>query len=230
MSISILAFDTATEACSAALLANGHLYSRFELAPRQHNRLILPMIEALLAEANMRLADLDALAFSDGPGSFTGIRIAAGIAQGLALGLNLPVIVVSTLQTLAQSCYRQFNHPRILAALDAGMSQIYVGGYYINNHNIMEEIYSDRLVNIGDLPLSEINQDWCYAGMVWQDRSDSLLVGLDEKTATVTPNCFPTAEAIIDLARIKFLSADYHPASTIMPNYLRREDVWKKKR
>ncbi|MCK5921521.1 MAG: tRNA (adenosine(37)-N6)-threonylcarbamoyltransferase complex dimerization subunit type 1 TsaB, partial [Methylococcales bacterium] len=94
--MNILSVDTATEACSAAWLVDGEVLERFRIAPRQHTRLILPMIASLLDEAGMRLQDLDALALGRGPGSFTGLRIAAGIVQGLALGANLPVVTVSS--------------------------------------------------------------------------------------------------------------------------------------
>src|SRR5690554_2590516 len=98
----ILAIETATEACSAALLIDDAILERYELAPQRHNRLILPMIESLLAEAGIKISQVDAVAFGRGPGSFTGVRIAAGVAQGIAFGADLPVVPVSTLAALAQ--------------------------------------------------------------------------------------------------------------------------------
>ena len=102
MSSRILALDTATEACSAALLNQQQIDARFEIAPRDHTQRILPLIEALLQAQQLELTALDALAFGRGPGSFTGVRIGIGIAQGLALGAMLPMIGISTLATLAQ--------------------------------------------------------------------------------------------------------------------------------
>lgn len=102
MSTRILAIDTATEACSVALWNNGEVQALFELCPREHTQRILPMVQQILASSGLSLQQLDALAFGRGPGSFTGVRIGIGIGQGLALGANLPMIGVSTLQTMAQ--------------------------------------------------------------------------------------------------------------------------------
>ena len=97
----ILAIETATEACSAALLSDDDIVERYEVAPRKHNELILPMCEAVLAECSVSLKQLDAIAFGCGPGAFTGVRIAAGVTQGIAYAHDLPVALVSTLANLA---------------------------------------------------------------------------------------------------------------------------------
>jgi tRNA threonylcarbamoyladenosine biosynthesis protein TsaB len=125
----ILALETATEACSAALYLDGDIAERYQLAPQQHNKLILPMIESLLAEAGMALAQMDALAFGRGPGSFTGVRIAAGVAQGLAFGAELPVAPVSTLAALAQEVFAETAADHAFACIDARMGEVYWGVY-----------------------------------------------------------------------------------------------------
>ncbi len=107
MSTRILAIDTATEACSVAVWNQGEIHALFELCPREHTQRILPMVQQVLAESGLALNQLDALAFGRGPGSFTGVRIGIGIAQGSALGADLPMIGVSTLQTMAQGAARQ---------------------------------------------------------------------------------------------------------------------------
>ena len=156
----ILAIETATEACSAALIIseNGNMkvYERFQLAPREHTKLILPMLDEVLAEARIKLRDVDAIAFGRGPGAFTGLRIAAGIAQGLALSVDKPVIPVSTLQALATQALDESNFDEsnldecnkgdatIISALDARMGEIYWGEFkFVDNRMIL--IGSERI-------------------------------------------------------------------------------------
>ncbi|MGI8427626.1 MAG: tRNA (adenosine(37)-N6)-threonylcarbamoyltransferase complex dimerization subunit type 1 TsaB [Actinomycetota bacterium] len=129
MTTRVLAIDTATEACSAAILVAGEVYERFLIAPRRHSALILPMVEEVLAEASVSLRQLDGLCFGRGPGSFTGVRIATGVIQGLALASDLPVAPVSTLAALAQGAFRPGGAECIVAALDARMGEVYLGIY-----------------------------------------------------------------------------------------------------
>ncbi len=129
MTTRVLAIDTATEACSAAILVAGEVHERFLIAPRRHSALILPMVEEVLAEAGVSLSQLDGLCFGRGPGSFTGVRIAAGVIQGLALASDLPVAPVSTLAALAQGAFRPDGPECIVAAFDARMGEVYLGIY-----------------------------------------------------------------------------------------------------
>lgn len=125
MSAKILAIDTATENCSVALLVNDRVISRSEVAPRDHTKKVLPMVDEVLKEAGLTLQDLDALAFGRGPGSFTGVRIGIGIAQGLAFGAELPMIGVSTLAAMAQASYRLHGATNAAVAIDARMGEVY---------------------------------------------------------------------------------------------------------
>jgi len=127
--VRILALETSTEACSAALYDNGAVIERYELAPQEHNRLILQMMEQVLAEAGLTLAHIDALAFGCGPGSFTGLRIAAGVVQGVAFAADLPVAPVSTLAALAAEALAECESDYAFPCLDARMDEVYWAVY-----------------------------------------------------------------------------------------------------
>lgn len=125
----LLAVETSTEACSAALIIDGEVFERYELAPKIHTQLILPMIDTLMADAGLKPQQLDALAFSRGPGSFTGVRIATGVIQGIALGADLPVVPVSTLAAIAQDFFDNSEGNVAFVAMDARMDEIFWGVY-----------------------------------------------------------------------------------------------------
>ncbi|MGS0680086.1 tRNA (adenosine(37)-N6)-threonylcarbamoyltransferase complex dimerization subunit type 1 TsaB [Shewanella sp. 125m-7] len=126
--LSILALDTCTESCSAAVSHQGAIYSEQADAPREHSQRLLPMVKSVLSEANLALQKVDVIAYGRGPGSFTGIRICTSITQGLALGQELPVIGISTLAAMAQSAIEE-GASQVLAAIDARMGEVYWGQY-----------------------------------------------------------------------------------------------------
>ena len=130
--VNILAIETATDACSCALELSGTIVARHAVEPRRHTELLLPMIDAVLAEAGADLGALDAIAFGRGPGSFTGLRIACSVAQGLGFGADRPLVAVSTLQVVASGMYRAQGTPRVLVAFDARMGEVYWGGFEWN--------------------------------------------------------------------------------------------------
>src|SRR5688500_11990575 len=123
----ILALDTSTEACSCALFINGVIAEDFEYCPRQHAQRILPMIHALMARHEVGFAQIDAIAFGRGPGSFTGLRIAAGVAQGIAFAADLPAIPVSTLAAIALDVHESLPATYVMSTLDARIDEIYWG-------------------------------------------------------------------------------------------------------
>ncbi|AFP84783.1 tRNA (adenosine(37)-N6)-threonylcarbamoyltransferase complex dimerization subunit type 1 TsaB [secondary endosymbiont of Ctenarytaina eucalypti] len=170
MSTRILAIDTATEACSAALMLDDAVFlERFAVTPRTHTQSILPMIDSLLAEAGITLDSLNALAFSRGPGSFTGMRIGIGIAQGLAMGVDLPIISVSTLAALAEGALRQTGASKVLTAIDARMGEVYWAAYQLKEGVWLGE---DCEVVSAPAALTALHADltgsWATAGTGWE--------------------------------------------------------------
>ncbi|HQS01609.1 MAG TPA: tRNA (adenosine(37)-N6)-threonylcarbamoyltransferase complex dimerization subunit type 1 TsaB [Halothiobacillus sp.] len=151
--MNILFIDSATEACTVGLWFEGEIISRFELAPRAHTRLLLPMVQAVFDEAGINLSQLDLIAFGRGPGSFTGVRIATACAQGIALGLDIPVLGVSTLATLAQAqaSAQRLAQPSganliIHAAIDARMGEVYHAAFELNADSIVPLIGAERVL------------------------------------------------------------------------------------
>ncbi len=213
----ILAIDTSTEACSAALLIDGEVTSQYQLAPREHSRLILKIIDKLLADADVSVSSLDAIAFGRGPGSFMGLRIAAGVVQGIAFAHDIPVIPISTLKAMAQRAYEQTNIENVLVAIDARMDEVYWGAYTLIDKQWLidgeERVISPDKIHLPSM-LTDINESktWVAAGTGWGSYSDRLLAcdhkdGLidnpsDElfKPAEILVDCFPSAEVMVKLA------------------------------
>lgn len=187
----LLALDTATEACSCALYIEGACEELHELAPRRHAELILPMVTHLLEAAGLSLFQLDGIAFGRGPGSFTGVRIAAGVAQGLALGADVPIASVSTLMALAQGGYRTFGEEKVLVAIDARMQQVYWGGYRIATHGIMTTVIPECVKAPHHIPVPDTT-GWYGVGSGWRVYHDALYQRLASTThgqaATLTPH------------------------------------------
>ncbi len=126
----ILALETATDNCSVALSVGGDIHVKTECSPRKQAQLLLPMVDAVLAEAGIARTQLDALVFGQGPGSFTGLRVAAAASQGIAMALDLPVVGVSTLAVIAHQQFRVHSEQLCLACIDARMSEVYWGLYH----------------------------------------------------------------------------------------------------
>lgn len=141
----LLAIETSTEACSAALYLDDEIHESFELAPREHTKRILPMIDKLMAAAQLKPQQLDGIAFSCGPGSFTGVRIATGITHGIALGADLPVVPVSTLAAIAQTFFNQNSETLAFTAMDARMSEIFWGVYHKNDEGYAQLINKEAV-------------------------------------------------------------------------------------
>jgi tRNA threonylcarbamoyladenosine biosynthesis protein TsaB len=150
----ILAIDTATECCSAALLVDGQILSRETETERQHAELILPMVDELLSQGSIRLTDLDAIAFGRGPGGFTGVRLATSVAQGLAFGANLPVAPISDLRALAQRVLMEEpQSERVLVCNDARMKEVYWACFERGPSQLAETVGQERVSPPADVHL-----------------------------------------------------------------------------
>ncbi|HAU4905952.1 TPA: tRNA (adenosine(37)-N6)-threonylcarbamoyltransferase complex dimerization subunit type 1 TsaB [Aeromonas hydrophila] len=223
----ILAVDTATEACSAALLVGEQVFSRWEEAPRAHTRKILPMVQAVLDDAGITLDELDAIAFGRGPGSFTGVRIGIGVAQGLAFGAGVSLIGISTLAAMAQGAHRLDGAEQVLTAIDARMNEVYFGRY---------ELIDGRMQLVGDEVVSDpealVDVRGKLAGRVTCvgtgfETYGEILSGLaDELVASQVR--FPAAEDMLPLARSAWLAGEAVAVEQATPVYLRDKVTWKK--
>ncbi len=226
MSSRILAVDTATEACSVALLCDGEIISRFAISPREHTQKVLPMVEDVLSQAGMTLNQLDALAFGRGPGSFTGVRIGVGIAQGLALGANLPMIGISSLMTLAEGVYRLYGQSKVLTAIDARMSEIYCAQYQRAENGIWlgEETEAVMRPELFKQKISHLTEQWSIAGTGWKaypQLSENLV--LMESSVEL-----PAAQDMLPIAEHLWLAGKIQAVEDVEPTYLRNEVTWKK--
>ncbi|OOG20623.1 tRNA (adenosine(37)-N6)-threonylcarbamoyltransferase complex dimerization subunit type 1 TsaB [Thioalkalivibrio denitrificans] len=215
----LLAIETATEACSAALWLEGALADRHELAPREHARLILPMMDGLLAEAGVRLADLDALAFGRGPGAFTGVRIAAAVIQGAAFGAGLPVVPVSTLAALAQQGLDRGN-TRVLAALDARMGEVYWGAFEADAEGLAVPVGREQVIAPEAVPMP-LGDGWYGIGSGWGAYGDALRTRLGGRLGGFDAASFPSAREVARLAVRDFAAGLAVSAEQALPVYLR---------
>jgi tRNA threonylcarbamoyladenosine biosynthesis protein TsaB len=216
----LLAIDTSGEACSAALLVDKAVDQRLSRTPRRHGELILGMMDALLAQAGLRLADLDALAFGCGPGSFTGVRIATAVVQGAAFGADLPVAAVSTLAALAQGQLRADSCMRCLPAFDARMGEIYWGCYSADAAGLMHAVVAERVAAPEAVDVPE-GADWQGAGSGWSAYGDVLRTRLGARLTGVDPEAICQAQDIAVLAAADVAAGRLLAPERALPVYLR---------
>ena len=211
----LLAFETATEACSVAVWIHGQVRERFELAPRRHAELALPWAEALLAEAGVAKSQLDAIAVGRGPGAFTGVRLAIAVAQGIALALDRPIIPVSTLAALAL----QANARDVLAAIDARMGEVYVGAYRCQNGDA-RLLDHERVAKPEDVVLPE-GGTWMGCGTGFGAVDGLLPRTLGDRLQSFDANALPHAADIARLAVHAFARGEAVAPERAEPAYLR---------
>ncbi|HHU0689301.1 tRNA (adenosine(37)-N6)-threonylcarbamoyltransferase complex dimerization subunit type 1 TsaB [Citrobacter sp. Marseille-Q3906] len=224
----ILAIDTATEACSVALWNDGNIKAHFELCPREHTQRILPMVQDILADDGTTLTEIDALAFGRGPGSFTGVRIGIGIAQGLALGAELPMIGVSTLATMAQGAWRKTGAMRVLAAIDARMGEVYWAEYQRDEDGVWHGEETEAVLTPEQVHerLLQLSGDWATVGTGWSAWPE---LGKDSGLMLIDGGVLlPAAEDMLPVATQMLAAGKTVAVEHAEPVYLRNTVAWKK--
>ncbi len=234
----ILAIETASEACSACLqitdAENRQMFSRIETTPRQHAKLILSMLDEVLDEAGIALNEIDAIAFGCGPGAFTGLRIAAGVTQGVALSVDKPVVTVSTLAALAHQVMSSKNYQdeTVITALDARMGEVY-WAIFKNNGKGAPELIGDEQVSQPQIMFQKavLNNDKdvkiLAVGAGWDAYTTELLANNKPENISHWEGLYPTAIDIAQLAVPLFIDGKAVSSEEAQPVYI-RNDVAKK--
>lgn len=211
----VLAVEASTKACSVALIFDGEMYSEFQLAPQKHAELMLPMVQSVLQKAGISGTEIDILAFSEGPGAFTGVRVAAGVVQGLALGWDKPVVSISTLEALAwQALDNVQSHQSCLACLDARMQEIYIQSCEIKDGVLVSkpaelisyDVLKNRLLEQQDaFGTGDIEETYPELSMLFKGWQQA----------------YPSATSVAQLAIQKSADAMFLSEALPMPVYLR---------
>lgn len=223
----LLAIETSTAACSVALQYQDEVIARHDIVARQHAHFVLPWIEALMAEAGVALSQLDAIAVGCGPGGFTGIRIGIGVVQGLAFGLDIPVIPISSLQILAQTVSRVLNVDHVLIAQDAKMQEIYWATYF-KEAGLMTPVIADLICRPSDITLPEVQTTWTPAGDAWHVYQAILAERTQGLSLQPLSEEMPHAKDLLTLANPRFQQkTGLVAAEAALPTYLRGKEAWR---
>lgn len=228
MSKKYIAIDASTEACSVAIQIEDKIFSRFELCPQSHSLVLLPMIDELLAESKSQLKDFDALFFGRGPGSFTGVRIGIGVAQGLAYSSSLPLVGISTMQTMAQQAFDEKSQQQVVTAIDARMSEIYTGLYRVDDKGIMQEAVDEAVISPNDFSAHypSSNELGYGVGTGWEAYKEALSLYRPNKGE---PDIlYPDAKYMLKIGHEKVIQGHTVNAAEAQPVYVRDTVSWKK--
>lgn len=212
----LLALETANEQCSVSIVdENQELFFQLDTRAKAQTQTILPMVEQGYAQLGLNTADLTAIAFSRGPGSFSGVRINAAVTQALAWSHDLPVIPVSTLQALAQAAYRLHGLTAVTAVLDARMNEVYIASFQLNKQGIMQAVDTEQLL------------DYQQAAQVAQFTLVGSGSALIKPEALEFKDIMATAQDIAQIARVAAQQQQWVAAEQALPVYL-RDNAWKK--
>lgn len=222
----LLAFDTSTSACSVAVLnstlsEDRRIVAKQDVQAMQQGKLILPLIEAALHDAEVSLHELDAIAFGQGPGSYTGTRIATSVAQGLGSALSCPLIPLSSLQIIAQSAYLQHGWQSIQVAIDARVGEIYAASYQLDANGIMAAEDKEQVISPNALIIPFKETEWWGVGNGWTAYGEILNSLAAHQPQAIDENQQPQANALVMLAKNKLELKQYVSLDEALPVYLR---------
>lgn len=218
----LLAIETSSDACSIALDYDQEIFEIHEVKPLQHAQTILVNLNEIIKRANISLNQLDAIALGCGPGSFTGVRIATSVVKAVAFAMQIPVIPVSSLATLAQVGFETFGWQQLLVAMDARIQEIYWGTYVVNDQGLASLVFKETVCSPLDI-MQPKEGDWYGIGDAWAKHADKI----PYQPKDTDTQCLPTARAVLSLARFKYQKKDWVSADHVSPVYL-REQVAKK--
>lgn len=216
----LLALDTSLLACTVALQTGEQVFTRYEEQPREHTRLLIPMIRSVLADADIAVADLDGIVLGNGPGSFIGMRIAASVAQGLAFGADLKIAPVSSMAAVAAEVGKS-GSANVAVAQDAHMQEVYLGLYKVVDGTVTE-IIPERLQRCEVIEELRDKDDYVAAGYGWR-RLPALL---DANRANLHGDAevlYPHAQFLLGLGVDAFERGDAVAAEEVIPAYLRQK-------
>lgn len=225
----ILAIEAASDSFSVALHTQGQQICRTEAAPRMHSRLLYPVLNDVMSEAGLKPNQLDAVAFGKGPGSFTGLRIAASTAQGIGFACDIPLIGVSTLQAMAQQAFIEHNASNVISIMDARMNELYVGQYSVNTETgIMATMVDDFICPIGFSPkeyqLTDGKFHFCGHGLKLADQFSSELSDMIESK---NDQQVLDASSMLPFALDALNRSDVLAPEAVELVYLREQSHWK---
>lgn len=207
--MNLLAIDTSTDACSVALTTNNKRFSDHRIVPKEHAQLLLPMIAGLCKEAGMVASNLDAVVFGQGPGSFTGLRIAASAAAGIAFGAECGIIALSSLRAMAQGVHREHGDTSVLVSFDARMGEMYWGIYQVDSTGLMQPLKDDALSQPDDVIIED---GYTLAGSGCEAYKSQYPLRLD---------AWPNAADLLTLALPEAMAGRWQSADKALPIYLR---------
>lgn len=220
----ILAIETSTDACSVALLHNGKISAKHEVEPKGHVHTILHKVDELFADEGLSLNDCDVITFGRGPGSFTGLRIAASVTQAFAFGAELPVIPLSSLQVLAQTTFDELDcdEKYVLVAIDARKQEVYWACYHVKA-GLLTPIIDEQLSRPDEVALPPgVLGNCCYvAGNAWRVYQEALQAVYQQCKKPELLIEYPEASSMLRLAKHAFLKGEAVTAEQALPIYLR---------